>query len=626
MPNSFLGYLQQRNAGFYFRRKVPDPLRPLFGRRELYWSLETPFRSLAQTRALESWSFSNQLLEAAQAHPHHYQQDDLDLAISAFKVLARSRWSRQAIRSSSGGTEPKRLNQQPLEATMLPISLDPQYKTDLRSFLERSILTSTHAFEDSLHTDPASVMGAATLGKLESALRSYLEDPDHNQLPFDTEGGLKELMEACRSASPGIGTSDPGAAKRYFNREFSKAFLRIVEANRRILVDPGFSLPAYQDTRAGDSPHVAAAKPGAPAISMAWEEYKQEVKWKPNSERQFDALIRDFISPEFVGDKPVSALTRDDIIGFRNTQRKLPARREKSREYRDKTVAELVAMDIPAHICITERTINNKLTTLGTFFNWCHKIKGYLDKDILYKTQYQKVVKAKRGVYTTAHLNALFDPAHYRPSLINKPFKFWIPLLGLHTGARISELAQLKIEDVVERDGIVSIRIYEGDPDQSVKSVNGKRLVPVHETLLQLGFAEFVLHQRERGVTRLFPELPGTDNKAGAPVTKWFTEFRRKRGIPDRNALGEQLVFHSFRHTVTTTLRHSNVSGKGHDVTMVQQIVGHKRNSNGATDIYTHAYDDQTCKTVIDTLDFKLDIPRLREAWQEVFTTYTRRP
>lgn len=617
MPKSFLGYLQQRNAGFYFRRKVPDPLRTLFGRRELYWSVETPVRSLAQIRALESWSFSNQLLETTQAHPHLYSQDDLDLAIAAFKVLARGRWLRHCHRASSGGKEPKRPIQQLLEGNMLLTSIDPQYKSDLSSFLERSILTSTHAFEDTLHTDPASVMGAATLEKLEGALRAYLEDPDHNQLPFDTEGGLQEFLETCRSASPSIGASDPGTARRYFNREFTKTFLRIVEANRRVLTDPGYSLPLppLQVPWPSQPDGLRAARPASPCISAAWAEYKQEKSWKPASETQFDALINELIGMAFIGDKPVSELTRDDLIRFRNTLKRLPVHRNKLKAYRDKSIAELLDMDIPKDKRISEVTINDKLTTLASFLNWCHKIQGYMDRDITSKIQYQKAVKQKRGIYSPQHLAQMFDPNHYRPSLINSPFQFWFPLLGLHTGARISEIAQLAPDDVLERGGIHSLRISEGDAGQSVKTENGKRLIPIHENLIQLGFLEFVEHQRHAGQKRIFSDLSFGKNKAGAKASLWFTEFRRQRGIPDRNELGEPLVFHSFRHTVTTNLR--NV--QGHEVTKVQQILGHKKSLHGATDIYTHPYDDGACKEAVDSMSFKLDLARLKETWQRIF-------
>lgn len=34
-----------------------------------------------------------------------------------------------------------------------------------------------------------------------------------------------------------------------------------------------------------------------------------------------------------------------------------------------------------------------------------------------------------------------------------KPERFWIPLLGLYTGARLNELCQLHLEDVKEADG-----------------------------------------------------------------------------------------------------------------------------------------------------------------------------
>lgn len=74
---------------------------------------------------------------------------------------------------------------------------------------------------------------------------------------------------------------------------------------------------------------------------------------------------------------------------------------------------------------------------------------------------------------------------------------YWLPLLGLFTGARLEELGQLHPDDVHEEstpDKSLTawvIRITDGE-GQRLKNKSSRRRVPVHQTLLDLGFIEYV--------------------------------------------------------------------------------------------------------------------------------------
>jgi hypothetical protein len=78
---------------------------------------------------------------------------------------------------------------------------------------------------------------------------------------------------------------------------------------------------------------------------------------------------------------------------------------------------------------------------------------------------------------------------------------FWLPLLGLYTGARLNELAPLGAADV-------TTDLAEG---RRLKTVGSRRSVPVHTELLRIGFTDFVDHVRKRNGAngRLFPLLTG---------------------------------------------------------------------------------------------------------------------
>ncbi len=68
---------------------------------------------------------------------------------------------------------------------------------------------------------------------------------------------------------------------------------------------------------------------------------------------------------------------------------------------------------------------------------------------------------------------------------------YWIPILGLYTGARIGELCQLAAADIEKTDGVDLIHITDQGEGQSVKTTAGRRLVPVHPELVRLGFLEY---------------------------------------------------------------------------------------------------------------------------------------
>ena len=72
----------------------------------------------------------------------------------------------------------------------------------------------------------------------------------------------------------------------------------------------------------------------------------------------------------------------------------------------------------------------------------------------------------------------------------NLPYKYWLPLLGLYTGARLEELAQLDPTDIIEVDGVWCLDINENGIRKSVKT-SEQRIVPHHPFLVDLGLSRF---------------------------------------------------------------------------------------------------------------------------------------
>jgi hypothetical protein len=82
----------------------------------------------------------------------------------------------------------------------------------------------------------------------------------------------------------------------------------------------------------------------------------------------------------------------------------------------------------------------------------------------------------------------IFKPEHIKT--VKKPHEFWVPLLGLYTGARIDELSQMFSDDIRQtNDGFWFLHIHANDGN-SVKNRASKRRVPIHPDLISLGLIE----------------------------------------------------------------------------------------------------------------------------------------
>ena len=114
----------------------------------------------------------------------------------------------------------------------------------------------------------------------------------------------------------------------------------------------------------------------------------------------------------------------------------------------------------------------------------------------------------------------------------------WLPRLLLLTGARLEEMAQLRSEWFVRRDGVDVIDLH----DAQVKSAHNRRYIPLHRDLLDLGILDLV----SRSPDRLFPELryrPSAERWSGA------ISMKLNRTIDEALGRDRRLTVHSLRKT-----------------------------------------------------------------------------
>jgi len=149
----------------------------------------------------------------------------------------------------------------------------------------------------------------------------------------------------------------------------------------------------------------------------------------------------------------------------------------------------------------------------------------------------------------------------YRPRAAIGEAAFWLPLLGLFTGARLEELAQLQVGDVRTVNGGRFIAIHAHDNQHHLKNEASWRLVPLHQVVLAAGFIEYVSSLRQSGSSRLFPALKADRfDKLSFGFSKWFGRYMDHCGLTDPS-----LDFHCFRATFKDICRLARVPEDVHD-------------------------------------------------------------
>ena len=190
-----------------------------------------------------------------------------------------------------------------------------------------------------------------------------------------------------------------------------------------------------------------------------------------------------------------------------------------------------------------------------------------------------------RRPWSDSAIQAFFSQPLYQAYALPKQTKagadaaYWIPILGLYTGATVSELAQLRVADIdVNSAGEGFIHFTESSRQgQQLKTEQRARVVPLHSELVRLGLLDYVAHIRVSGADRLWPKLRLREGKPGGFFSQWFNEFRR--GV----AGAEVPDFHSLRHTVRSLMTEADF-----DAHLQDRITGHGVKGSAGVRVYTH--------------------------------------
>ncbi|MFA7537078.1 MAG: DUF6538 domain-containing protein, partial [Desulfuromonadales bacterium] len=255
-------------------------------------------------------------------------------------------------------------------------------------------------------------------------------------------------------------------------------------------------------------------------ISMYAAEQATQGKWTAKTEQESREGLQLFL--EVLGDVDASRITRQDMVEVLSKLRRIPVRRKQNPSYREKSITELVKMNVPTPL--SALTIQKHMVRISSLFKWAVRFE-YIDKNPAegLAPRNDKMAHEARSLYSPEDLTALFSALEpYRKK--DRPDRWWIPIIGLYAGMRIDEICQLCTADVRQMDGVWCFDINR-DRDKKLKNKASIRLVPVHPKLIDLGFLEYCWENRHE---RLWPHLQRGPNGYSHQWGKWFQQLNRR--------------------------------------------------------------------------------------------------
>ncbi len=382
------------------------------------------------------------------------------------------------------------------------------------------------------------------------------------------------------------GDKDPEAAKRE---------QQAVEAVQRAALE---TLERHKDSPeiikalVSSSSPTNVVDPNAPETVMTWDDLFARYETKeadraanPSerlTQRTFDESqpYRNFWKEYFAG-RDVHTIKRAEIEDIESWLQRIPASFTKKGITIERAI-HLGKTGDHDHKRISGPTFNHYQRQLKGLLQYAHRLGIHRDDLSVCIRQKDKTLGKQfvRLPFTDDDMVLMFCGKNYTSNFgranPKTPFaaRFWVPLIAAFSGARMDEICQLRVADV-KHDAPTGIHYLSiAGPDDSaadgmpkkIKNKNSIRPIPIHNTLVDIGFLDYVDTLRHTPDASLFGLTRAPDGKWGSPLSKWFTikgdhanGFIERCGVVSIGELRDgkrwSKSFHGFRHAVVDNLR-----------------------------------------------------------------------
>lgn len=244
------------------------------------------------------------------------------------------------------------------------------------------------------------------------------------------------------------------------------------------------------------------------------------------------------------------------------------------------------------------------------------RIKNKNDKKLPLKSEYINGFlfnryKQKEG------LRAGTEQRNFTRHTKASPHIFWSVILGIFTGARAEELAQLKISDIKKSGEIFYINITDNIIDnQHVKNEASKRKTPLCNKIIEIGFLNYVKSRMMLKKETLFDLKINEDGKRNEFQKSFNNDIKIyvKENYP--NLPNYKFSFHGLRaHFVSAFLREDWESKE--KLIQLKKLIGHTSEDIHKDITITHYDRDEIelskGKSLIDNIDFEIN-----EGYEEI--------
>jgi integrase len=523
-----MGYpnLLKRDRCYYFRQKVPVDLRTHYGKNEIKFSIGALSFRDAKTRVSEervAYQRQFEIVRAAglQETPRDRAQElGLLHAAEAFSVeqvgaVDRARLPRVVVLNAVDERFIDRVCATYLRESLLS-DLDAPSSVVPGDRLVHTYLSSTVKRFDPDELRRA--VRARDVGVVAGALTSYLarlgyrvdaEAPGYKQLAFT-------FLETVLREAIALESRDAG-------RPVAPEITALASIDRTVLVPHG--------------------KPGLTFDKMTetWSLARTQTRKTVDEVKSVVASFQEYLREQH------------QVVEVEHVTR------QHATEYRDHLLGAGLKWN----------TVNKKLAFIRKLFT-----KAVRDEKLASNPFDQVAVdKPKKGrkarfSYSVAELNAIVRSDIYltgkRPAGCGQGAAFWVPLIAIFTGMRVEEICQLRVADVGHHPRGMFFRVTDEGPGQKLKTEPSRRLIPVHDELLKIGFAEFVQDARTRRDGWLFADLDADKyGNRSARFSKVWNPLTKK--LLGRESRDRSRTLHSTRHAWKDHARACKIAEEVHD-------------------------------------------------------------
>jgi integrase len=282
------------------------------------------------------------------------------------------------------------------------------------------------------------------------------------------------------------------------------------------------------------------------------------------------------------GPRPIYKIRKRDVLDYVRFLQTLPANATKLFPGKSmRQAVELNAKRATPYPTLNHKTVNDKwLAHIKTLLNWCSKNAFIPDNPAAnVSVQIGKRLKASDDNKDALPIDVLNQIFRYPELTKTKDYRLFAIAVALFTGARPTEIAQLEIGDIIQRDGVWLFDINDRPKDASLtkklKTPAAKRLIPIHPVLIKVGLIDFLETAKRRKHKRLFDEWrQGTDGEYTTTLCRWFNRTL----LPKLMTNTESVSFYSLRHNMQDALKLAGIQKEikdalfGHENTTVSRF------------------------------------------------------